>query len=218
MISTFYCHGQKIQISSPDDDHIINKIEKTHRFYEFPTLLNIAHNHTDELIGKNMIDVGAHMGNHTVYFSKFCLPNKVYSFEPNPVVFPYLEENIKLNNLQNVEAFNVGLYSRETNGNLETPDTTNIGHSIIKESMDGGIKLKTLDSYNFDNVGLVKIDVEGNELEVMRGAINTLRVYKPILIVESDPQNKGLLSIFVDKLGYKYAFTVGNNYFFTVKK
>jgi hypothetical protein len=81
------------------------------------------------------------------------------------------------------------------------------------------VPIRTLDSYEFDNVGLIKIDVEGFEEKVLRGGVKTIARCKPILYIEDDrPELSGSLRKFITELGYSIEehrppLTRGNNYF-----
>ena len=102
---------------------------------------------------------------------------KVIAFEPLVNVFNVLEENIKLNDA-NVSAYNLAL------GNGEEISGNSDGNMFCS---GGDIKLKSekLDSFSFERVDLLKIDVEGFEMEVLKGAENTIRQFKPRIIIET---------------------------------
>jgi FkbM family methyltransferase len=129
------------------------------------------------------IDIGANIGNHSLYFSeKF---SQVYAFEINTQTYELLNFNTKNTNITTV---NLGLSDVNSVVKFQQ-DNLNVGHGkIVKESEDCSLMLKvgTLDSQNLqlDNLKLIKIDVEGHELNVLKGAILTLKKFKPVILFE----------------------------------
>lgn len=135
--------------------------------------------------GGNVIDCGAYIGLHSIAFRKYTKTNKIYSFEAHPETYRILRGNTC--KLLNINSFNIALsdhkgkkyiadelFTRENPGGLSVSDT------------EGDIEVycNTLDSFNISNVGFIKIDVEGNEGEVLKGAIKTIETYKPTICCE----------------------------------
>jgi FkbM family methyltransferase len=137
---------------------------------------------------KNFVDIGAHLGIYSWTFAKYS--NHVFSFECNPRTFCYLAANVALHDVvDNVTLFNNALGNKE-----DTLDYIIRGLEggengfVIKNADDSEykkkqIKVSKLDSFNLTNIGLIKIDVEGFEKEVLEGAIETLKNnnYPPII-------------------------------------
>ena len=164
--------------------------------YEFYCRLNkddfkVMTIHEEELIesfkpamGDTFIDVGAHIGLYSIIGSKLVGANgKVIAIEAEPCNYQMLASNIQLNRLENVEALNCAAFSKDDNvklylrsaGSNFTKYNTLI--SIFTQSEDGYImvKARTLDSLIAEtgtslNVNWMKIDVEGAEFEVLKGA------------------------------------------------
>jgi len=135
-----------------------------------------------------ILDIGAFVGTHSLYWSMID-NRKVYSFEPNPVAFEYLKKNILLNDIDLVNPINCGMYSTSGTCQIHTPNNKNLAHTIVKEGADLPIKLNTVDEFssNIDEkISLIKIDVEGLELDVLKGASTTIKTYKPLLLVETN--------------------------------
>ncbi len=132
--------------------------------------------------GDTFIDVGAHIGYFTVLASQILGPKgKVLSFEPFPANFQYLQKNIKLNNLENVIAYDRGLWdSSAKKGILETAPHK----ARIVEGSD--IEMMTLDSLEV-RPNLIKMNIEGSEPFALRGMTETLERNKPILLLEFNP-------------------------------
>lgn len=132
----------------------------------------------------SVIDIGANIGNHSLFFSDYF--KKVYSFEPNKNTFHLLSYNANLAN--NIECFNFGLSDKESTSTMII-DRKNIGGAKLSNNSNTQldvVSLKTLDdSISFDGrVYLLKLDVEGHELKVLQGAAKTISSHQPIIIFE----------------------------------
>ena len=157
-----------------------------------------------------ILDIGANIGNHTLFWANECSAKKIYAFEPVPFIFKILKKNIKINNLQErVKIYNVGLSDKKSAGKITSFDRTNIGGTRLEEAKDedakDNIKLVTLDSIDFDEkrIDLIKIDVEGMDYLVLTGAIKTIKKYKPLILIESFPYEYNISSRILMALGYK---------------
>ena len=145
-----------------------------------------------------IIDIGANMGTHTVGIIKHISNYKnssIIAFEPQPFIFSILKKNVEtatLNNKIHTELHNCGLSDTETIVYMNMPD-----YSLVENPGGYGLDfnteldldkteviIKTLDSFAYNNVSFIKIDVEGHENQVLKGAINTIKNSKPIMIIE----------------------------------
>jgi len=138
---------------------------------------------------KLAIDVGGNIGSYTYPLSR--LAKQVVTFEPNPL---YLER-LRALRLNNVTFEDAALSDRSGSAPLRIPVAASGEEdqgmaSIDKRAIPGEIsrafdvKTRRLDDYGFDNVGFVKIDVEGHEEAVLQGALQTLERNRPVLLVE----------------------------------
>ncbi len=140
---------------------------------------------------RTAIDVGANIGMYTVYLAK--LYNIVYSFEPTPS----LANDLSASKLRNVYVYNVGLTQQNSKLELNIPYNNITGEPLYAWSYFKSeytersflkreliiVDCRTLDSYHFNDVDFVKIDVEGYELNVFAGGKKTLEKYKPVLLI-----------------------------------
>jgi len=126
-----------------------------------------------------ILDCGANIGMSVLYFKKMFPDSKVLAFEPNPNSFKILEQNVKENNLKNVEIYNFGLYDveKEISFFIDNNLSTLIG-SMNQET--GGdkeliVKTKKLSNYLklFEVIDLVKIDVEGAEVNILKDLVES---------------------------------------------
>ncbi len=137
------------------------------------------------------IDVGANVGNHSIFFDKYF--GKTIAFEPSPSTYDILKFNSKYT--KSVNAINCGL--GDVAGEFELfEDLENFGRSVIKDvgQMAGDdsrtikVKVRCLDDFGLDlsGLGLIKIDVEGFEASVVRGAKNAITRYEPVILFEQN--------------------------------
>ena len=161
--------------------------------------------------GDTVIEVGANIGTHTQIFSNLVGNNGlVLAFEPQHIVFQTLCANLALNSISNVFAYQMALCNSK--GKLFIPNLDyNAKNNYGGLSLDGlknGIKVNKdkLDTFQDDikNVKLIKIDVEGMEIDVLKGAKSIITKFKPILYVENDRQEKSqeLIKLILS-FGYK---------------
>ena len=126
------------------------------------------------------IDIGANVGLWSYDLVKHF--DQVIAFEPVQEFIDCFEKNVIATNYT-MHRMALGRTESFINMNIVQGNT---GHSHInKESFgQGTIPLKTLDSFNFTNVDMIKIDVEGFEEEILAGAMETIKLNKPILVIE----------------------------------
>lgn len=130
---------------------------------------------------RRCIDAGANYGFLSVGFSRYF--DKVESFEISPVIRKHLNTNI--NGISNIKSHPVGLYNSEKEVKYKLLSTS--GMSRISIDGKGELeKVNTLDSFNFKDVDLIKIDVEHSELELIEGAIETIKSSLPVIVMEMD--------------------------------
>ena len=139
---------------------------------------------SDNLInldGMEIIDIGANNGHFTVEFAQYVGDTgKVHSFEPKRIIFQQLCGNVFLNGLDNV-------YTYVEKPNYFDSGYVNFGDVHVLESNDENVEkveIKTIDSYEFENVGLIKIDAQGFESYILSGAINTINKHRPYIFIE----------------------------------
>jgi FkbM family methyltransferase len=139
---------------------------------------------------KNIIDIGANFGYHTLLFSRECNEN-VYSFEPQIQNFELLKDNVEINEVKNVILHNYAC--GDQNCEIKMPlfycsHTINMGDITPNVNINDNFSISksiTLDEYNFSHkIDFIKLDVQGWEKKVLIGSINLLKKHKPILIVE----------------------------------
>lgn len=134
--------------------------------------------------GGVVLDVGANVGSHAINFAR--VASQVLAFEPHPHTYWNLCANVLLNQALNVTPLNFALGSRSGSTTVWNIDPTrpNTGMGICVDVGDLVVPIRTIDELQLDRVDFIKIDVEGHELEVLRGAVETLTRLSPIVFAE----------------------------------
>jgi FkbM family methyltransferase len=177
---------------------------------------------------KVFLDIGAHTGTYSIALSNNV--SEVYAFEPQKMTYYALCGSVSLSNIRNINCINYGLGSTEQVGikDLYIVSDDGGGSTIINNTSQTSIlntekiEIKTLDSFNIDNIGFIKMDVEENELHVLYGAIQTLKNsnYPKILFECNNAKtNSKELFNFLTKLEYKIIQVYGvNNMYLATQK
>jgi FkbM family methyltransferase len=171
-------------------EDLIGRYIQNMGFWEIP-----QHNIYSVILQKTdvVLDAGANIGFHTVGMAK--IAKKVYSFEPQPIMYNILTANILFNDLTTkVEQFRLGLGESEATVKLcplndykESDGVDNYGARGIateEEYGDEEIKIIAFDSLEVD-VDAVKMDIQNYELEALKGMVNTLKKCKPWIMIEN---------------------------------
>ena len=159
----------------------------------------------DKILPENavILDVGANIGNHTIYWLKQS-PKKakyIYAFEVIDDTFKICKKNIELNKLTDkTTLFNFGLGASNTRASIDTKLEVEMdkvlgvhttGSTSMDEDKNGNFVIKKLDDIKFkhNKIDFVKIDVEGMEVDVIKGGMNFFKKYKPTIWVEIWDEN-----------------------------
>lgn len=143
------------------------------------------------------IDVGAADGGYTYWLAR--LADRVHAFEPNPASAAMIRRRVP-----GAEVHTCALSDHIGELELRIPvvggipytgwGTTHAQNRLASlpphEIRSIRVECATLDSFGFDNVGLIKIDVEGSELDVLAGAIETIRACRPIILLEAEDRHR----------------------------
>lgn len=134
--------------------------------------------------GDTVIDVGACIGDHTVPYAQIVGPEgRVIAFEPNPIAWECLVHNTQC--YPWIEKYRYGLAERVDV--LGIIPQANLGATFLTElTPDSGAAISTcpLDGFDIQECAFIKIDVEGLELGVLKGARETLRRCRPVIMME----------------------------------
>lgn len=174
--------GKPVKIFVHDRPDTVSEHIEAHRFwFERQVLEHIATKHP---IQGTIVDVGANIGNHTLFFATHTTCRRIVAFEPHPDNMEVLRANVSL--VQpglEVHAIACALGSSDGECGLHMNYDTNLGMVRVVEGV--GTEMRRLDSYGFDDVSLIKIDVEGMEPHVLSGAVHTIRRWRPTIVLEA---------------------------------
>ena len=172
-------------------DFIQSTIFMSDDYYEKATLEKVFVNYESGIIMEKVhdgvvLDIGANIGNHALFFCNECGARKVYCFEPIDFTFSILEKNIMLNGLEHRVVLNrMGLGEREENCDAEY-NVYNLGGTSLKQSESGSIHIRRLDDLEIrEKISFIKIDVEGMESSVINGGKELISKNHPYIMVES---------------------------------
>lgn len=186
-----------------NDTHVIQKRLFRGLPWELPIVVLLM-----ELAGRCkktsvITDIGANIGTMTVPLAK-AFKGDVFSFEPVDNTFADLRANRELNELTNVRARHVALSSKKGYGHMANVGLADPGVASLEVSGSGHTVISTLDD-ELDNrpLALIKIDVEGHEIEAFSGAMSSIETHRPLILCELLDGSGGGTARFLADLGYK---------------
>ena len=171
-----------------DNEIVSNNMCEKNNFFEIEFLDYIYNNYNKQ---KEILDIGANIGNHSLFFAKFLDCEKVHSFEPFPSNITLLQKNMS-NFTNKSKIYEFALSNKEGSLPLYNSQEGNFGgfslhnySNAISFLVNPSINVFTLDSLNLSNISMIKIDVENHENEVLEGATQTILNNKPIIFIEN---------------------------------
>jgi len=161
-------------------------------------------------LGDVVFDIGAYVGDTALWFSKAVGPQgKVYAFEPEPSNFNKLKANLERNKVTNVIPLQLAV--SETEGEMQVSSAA--GSSVITQAGTGlSVKVTTIDKFveanKLPRVDFIKMDVEGYESKVLKGAHETIKTFKPSLALSAYHRGDDLIKLpkFLLQLNPNYKF------------
>jgi FkbM family methyltransferase len=192
-------------------DHIQKIIYQSRNYYELETL-GFLRTHYKQF--DHIIDIGSNIGNHMLYYCNYLAPKKVYCFEPNLFNRNQLEQNVSLNHLNKVVTvypFALGATigkGVQTDFSLGNTGMNRIDKLSDADSDEEAVDIRSLDSLNIPQANFMKIDVEGFEVEVLKGAGETIKRCKPVVMVEVFETNRPEVEVLMQGYGYKKFITL----------
>ena len=174
------------------------------------------HRHGDDDI--IFFDVGANAGNHSLYLSQ--LVSSVHAFEPFERVRKQLQDNIVRNNIGNITVHPFGLAGEDATLPFYAAPEENLGAaSFFADHKDdnyylGDMQLKRGDGLNLGRVDILKADVEGFEKFVLEGLSETIKVHRPLMVIELSPKTRETLG---GEVAFKALFPKDYEFYYYAK-
>ena len=167
--------------------------------------------------GGVIVDVGANTGNHTVYFARFLKPRLLIPVEPIDVAADLLRANAQLNAAV-IDERGLGLAAADTPGVL----AMTVGLEMAMAKVDPGavnkdaVRAVKLDDLVPERVDFLKIDVEGFEMNVLRGAARIVNRDRPLILVEATDATEQTVIDFLQSCNYARVMEVRYDAFVNV--
>ena len=180
-----------------EKDTFINECLEKYGHWEKPTM-DICRSYLKS--DSYVIEVGAHIGSHTVILSDICKDGVVYSFELQKLIFQLLNANLLLNTCKNVYTYMEAASDEnkiESIGEIDYQNMTKFNSGLgslnaVRQYQGYPINIISLD-HKFSEIkklDLIKIDAEGHEVPVLKGAKELIKKFKPLILTEFDVNNK----------------------------
>lgn len=175
-------------------------------FYNFHSIDKFIHK--EKLYNKNILDVGAFIGDSALVFQSLN-PNNIFSFEANPLNFDLLKQTININGINNITPYFEALSDRK--GFVKISIDGSCSSVISNQANTIDVPSNTLDNFIESNnlqIGLIKVDIEGGEPYFLKGAQNTIKKQRPYMLLSIYHNWSDFISIkpMIESwdLGYKF--------------
>ena len=175
-----YQNKKKYTLRVPSlDDHISKMIQRRQAFYEHDLLERIAKMRLPGMY----IDIGAHIGNHSVFFARHTECSHVVAVEADPKLAEICEDNLS----RYAKSYEV--HARACYDGLpvrvEKLAAGNSGMQAVRTDFEGEPSMTLADVVGDRSVALIKIDIEGGEPVVLHAGMDLLKKQRPVLVIES---------------------------------
>jgi FkbM family methyltransferase len=196
--STVEYGGYRIRITDGPSFYIQIKDEFIHQIYHFET----------DVEAPLIIDGGGNIGVSVLYFKRVYPKARIICFEPDPEIFAILQENLAANNLNDVTLINAGLGAQEGTANFAADHSA--GGRVTQAANSTTVKIQTLSSSIDEPIDFLKLNIEGEELPVLRELESADRLHRiKQLVLEyhgwaNEEQRLGPILDLLDRNGFKY--------------
>ena len=190
LVKTVFPNGKKVRIRSAYGEGLYFWLDK---YTDNGFVLGFYEEELTELLSQNVkrdtvfYDLGAHWGYFSILASKFVgIKGKVYAFEPMPQNFQRLEQNIRINNVKNIATLNLAVSDENRTIKFSNSSDT-FANTYINAGSEDFIEVKSisLDQFVLEKSvsppHFIKIDVEGAEIDVLKGAERLIREHRPVI-------------------------------------
>lgn len=199
------------QIYCKENELITAYLEYSNDFWESDYMREFSKYIHINPTGK-ILDIGANIGNHCLMFREYFPSSKILSFEPSQLNWEVLQKNVSHDN--NIDSFKLALSDKVSILKINNDfQEFNSGASSISDKGESVISI-TLDSLELEDVEFIKIDVEGWEPYVIKGALKTIEKCNPFIWLEDG--TKETVNFLTGEKNYKLAQQIGNDNFLLI--
>ncbi len=196
--------GRAVYFVIDNGEDRIHRCQARGEFYEQAVLVGLAR-HLPE--GGVFVDIGANIGNHTLFMALHGGAGRVIPIEPNPAAIRLLAGAVRLNRIEDrveLRALGYGLGDADAGGYAIHDPKGNLGWARLTEG-GGDIEVRRGDTLlaGEPQIDMIKIDVEGMEIAALSGLEETIARCRPMLFVEVDHSNRGAFDELMAR--YRYA-------------
>ncbi len=182
-------HNLKMYLPYKEEDYIQRTIWRTKKPYEFEMLKDVLKKLSMGIQGGIFLDCGMNIGNHSLFIA--ANGYRVIAFEANPKMVEIAQESVRINHFQDkISIFETGISDKYEKAYFPREFTNNFGGMFLEscnEDKQDFIECRTIDSYDIrEFVSVMKIDVEGWECKVIRGAKKLIFKNRPIIYAEAN--------------------------------
>jgi len=196
-------HPNGFRITGYSNEFIINAILSKNGYFE-QKLLESWFNKGNY---RTIFDIGANIGNHTLFFASNSPDAEIYSFEPMPVNYKLLETNIEDNQLNDrVHLYNKAVGSKKDNLRMKINLKNNYGTAKITDETGSDIvnvEVVKIDDLDLPVPDFIKIDTEGFEVQVLEGMKETLKKSEAFVWIEIGEENAMEVYQIMNNLGFE---------------
>jgi FkbM family methyltransferase len=200
-VITFSYKGEGIKFYIDNYKDLIQQCYLLGRFFEDVELEFIANNVKPNSV---IVEVGANIGNHAIYYEKFMDPSKIILIEPNPNAIALIKRNIEINYCTKMDTSLLGIGVGKERGRFSLQDAqlNNLGASRLEPDPDGEITVAPLDELINEKLSFIKIDVENMEMDALAGAQGLIEAYRPDIFIEIMNKNIPEFLDFLERIHY----------------
>ncbi len=197
-----WVHGKRLLFAVDIENDPVQRNFRLGQFYEARELEYLKQRFP---LGGVFVDIGANIGNHSLFVAAFLSPSRVITFEPNPPALRLLLANVLLNGFERtfeLGHLGLGLSDDAVGGYGMEVRERNIGAAKMLAGT-GSLEVQPGDALLADETpSLIKIDVEGMEMRVLAGLEETVSRTRPIILAEIDEANDSAFRDWVDEHDY----------------
>jgi len=145
-----------------------------------------------DIAGRDVIDAGAYIGDSVLVLSQYS-PRRIYAIEPAQENVRYLHRTIELNDLKNIIVINKAVADRKGIARIRYAGLASVVHEVGDE-----VEVTTIDEIvraERADIALIKMDIEGYELSALKGAEQTIKEFKPVLLISAYHRGRDIFEI-----------------------